>query len=314
MKKLISVVISAYNEEAGVEELSRNLIKIFGENQNYNFEVIIVENGSRDNTIDRLLEISKKDERFKILQLSKNFGMDGGISAGLSYAKGEAAVIMAADLQDPPDLIPKFIEKWEEGYENVYGIVKNRPKGRAIRQINSVIFYKIIHIMSGKVIPENVSDFRLVDKKVYQTFNEMNEHNRFIRGMFAWAGFKSIGIEFERKERFAGKSQADFISVFNLAVKGIFAYSYVPIRFISVLGFLVAGISLISLLYFVIKVLIKGVPFPGYGTLVALMLLMFGFMFLILGILGQYIAQIYEEVKGRPNYIIKKQIGFGDKA
>ena len=127
---------------------------------------------------------------------------------------------------------------------------------------------------------------------------------------FSWAGFKSIGIEFERKERFAGESQADFPAVFNLAVKGIFAYSYTPIKFISIFGFLVSGISLFGLLYFIIKVLMKGVPFPGYGTLVALMLLMFGFVFLILGILGQYIAQIYEEVKGRPNYIVKDKIGF----
>jgi glycosyltransferase involved in cell wall biosynthesis len=236
--------------------------------------------------------------------------MDGGITAGLNYAKGDAAFIMTANLQDPPPIIPQFIKKWEEGYENVYGIIKKRTGKGLLRRLNSQLFYFIINKLTNNMIPKNVSDFRLGDRKVYPTIGRMNEQNRFIRGMFVWAGFKSIGIEFERNKRFAGKSHAHFLGVLQLAIQGIFAFSYVPIRFIAIFGFIISGISLIYLLYTVTKVFTKGVPFPGYGTIVSLILLMFGFLFLILGVLGQYIAQIYEEVKERPNFIVRKEIGF----
>jgi len=310
MKKLISVVIPAYNEEAVVDELCKQLKIVFDENREYDFETIMVENGSTDRTFEKLLQIHKEDPRFKILQLSRNFRMDGGMTAGLQYAKGDAAMIMTANLQDPPNMIPQFIKKWEEGYEHVYGVVSKRPGKSWIRRLNSQLFYTIINKLTNNLIPKNASDSRLVDRKVYEAINGMNERNRFMRGMFVWAGFKSIGLKFERNKRFAGKSHAHFNGVLQLAIQGIFAFSYVPIRFIAVLGFVISGISLVDLLFTVIKVLVKGVPFPGYGTIVSLMLLMFGFLFLILGVLGQYIAQIYEEVKARPNYIVKEKIGF----
>jgi len=308
--KLITIVISAYNEEAVVDELCKQLKAVFDENPQYDFEAIIVENGSTDKTFEKLLQIHKEDQRFKILQLSRNFRMDGGMTAGLQYAKGHAAMIMTANLQDPPYMIPQFIKKWEEGYEHVYGVVSKRPGKSWIRRLNSQLFYIIINKLSNNLIPKNASDSRLIDRKIYQTINGMKERNRFMRGMFAWAGFKSIGIEFERNKRFAGKSHAHFSGVLQLAIQGIFAFSYVPIRFIAILGFVISGISLAYLLYSVIKVFVKGVPFPGYGTIVSVMLLMFGFLFLILGVLGQYLAQVYEEVKARPNYIVKEKIGF----
>jgi glycosyltransferase involved in cell wall biosynthesis len=311
LKKLISIVTSAYNEQGNIEELASHLRKIFEEKDHYDFEVIFVDNGSTDKTFEKMLEVHQQDPRFRIVQLARNFGgMDGGITAGLRYAHGDAAVIMTANLQDDPSIIPQFIEKWEEGYENVYGIVKNRPGKGIFRRINSKLFYLIANRLTGNLIPKNASDFRLIDKVVYQKINEMDERNRFLRGMFAWVGFKSIGVEFERKKRFAGKSHARFGGVLQLAIKGIFAFSYLPIRFIALMGFIISGVSLISLLYAVIRVLIKGVPFPGYGTIVSVMLLMFGLLFLILGVLGQYISQIYEEVKARPNFIVRKEIGF----
>jgi len=310
MKKLISVVIPAYNEEAVVDELCKQLKIVFDENREYDFETIMVENGSTDRTFEKLLQIHKEDPRFKILQLSRNFRMDGGMTAGLQYAKGDAAMIMTANLQDPPNMIPQFIKKWEEGYEHVYGVVSKRPGKSWIRRLNSQLFYTIINKLTNNLIPKNASDSRLVDRKVYEAINRMDERNRFMRGIFVWVGFKSIGLKFERNKRFAGKSHAHFNGVLQLAIQGIFAFSYVPIRFIAVLGFVISGISLVDLLFTVIKVLVKGVPFPGYGTIVSLMLLMFGFLFLILGVLGQYIAQIYEEVKARPNYIVKEKIGF----
>lgn len=309
MKK-ISIVTSAYNEQGCVGELARQLKLVFDKNSGYQFEVIIVENGSTDDTFSRLLDLHKTDPRFKIVRLSRNFRMDGGITAGLSHASGDAAVLMTANLQDSPEVINLFIEKWEQGYEHVYGIVKSRPGKGFFRKLNSQLFYAVINYLTDNMIPKNVSDFRLIDRKVYETINSMHERNRFMRGLFAWVGFKSIGVEFERAKRFAGVSHAPFWKVLELAIKGILAFSYIPIQAISVFGIVLSIGSLLYFIFTVAKVLVFGVPFAGYGTIVSLILMLFGFVFLILGILAQYIAQIYEEVKERPNFIVKELHGF----
>jgi glycosyltransferase involved in cell wall biosynthesis len=310
MKKLISIVIPAYNEEGCMEALAKELDDIFDQNSRYDFEAIVVENGSSDRTYEKLLVIHHRDPRFKIVRLARNFRMDGGLTAGLQYARGDAAVVMVANLQDPPAVISLFLKKWEEGFEHVYGIVKSRPGKGILRRLNSQVFYWLINRLTGNMIPRNVSDFRLLDRKVYQTINRMDERNRFMRGMFVWVGYKSTGVEFERNPRYAGESHARFSHVFQLAVQGIFAYSYFPLKIISFCGILLSAASLIYLVYTVAKILFQGVPFAGYGTIVSIIIFMFGFLFLLLGILGQYIAQIYEEVKGRPNFIVKEEIGF----
>jgi dolichol-phosphate mannosyltransferase len=309
MKKLISIVIPAYNEQDNVDELARRLQGVFAINPDYDFEAIIVENGSLDNTYEKLLAVHQHDNRFKIVQLARNFRMDGGITAGLNSAKGDAAVIMTADLQDPPELITEFIKKWEEGYENIYGIVTKRTGTSALRKLNSQLFYTVANTLTGGMIPRNVSDFRLVDRKVYETINSIHERNRFIRGLFAWVGFKSIGIEHVRAERFAGVSGAHTFKVIELALKGIFAHSYVPLKLITLTGIAVSMLSFVLLAWTVIKVVIWGVPFQGYGTIMAVMLLMFGILFTMLGIVSEYIGLIYEEVKQRPNYIVSKTLG-----
>jgi dolichol-phosphate mannosyltransferase len=233
MKKLISIVTSAYNEEECVEYLAQSIKKVFENLQNYNFEVIFVENGSTDRTYEKMLKIHNEDKRFKIVRLSRNFRMDGGITAGLNYANGEAVILMTANLQDKPSLIPEFIKKWEEGYEHVYAIVKSRPGKSIFRKAFSKIFYVIINYMTDDLIPKDVSDYRLIDRKIVKTINNIHERNRFMRGLFAWSGFKSTGIEFERDKRYAGKSHAHFWKVVELALKGIFAFSYKPIYFIA---------------------------------------------------------------------------------
>ncbi|MDH2915653.1 MAG: glycosyltransferase family 2 protein [Gallionella sp.] len=309
MKKLISIVIPAYNEQDNIEELAKRLQGVFSANPNYEFEAIIVENGSQDQTFEKLLAVYQRDSRFKILQLARNFRMDGGITAGLNYASGDAAVIMTADLQDPPELITEFIRKWEEGYENVFGMVTKRNGTSTLRRFNSQLFYKIANALTGGMIPKNVSDFRLVDRKVYLTINSIHERNRFVRGLFAWVGFKSIGIEHERAERFAGVSGAHTFKVIELALKGIFAHSYVPLKFITVTGILVSTLAFILLAWTVTKASLWGVPFDGYGTIMTVMLLMFGIMFTMLGVVSEYIGLIYEEVKQRPNYVVRQTKG-----
>ncbi len=307
--KLISIVVPAYNEEDSVDELSRRLKALFLQAPRYEFEVIVVENGSIDRTYEKLLKIHEEDKRFKILKLSRNFRKDGGVTAGLNYVSGEAAILMDADLQDPPELILNFLEKWEEGYENVYGVIKKRNGVPFLRRMNSNLFYWLINKLASGMIPKNVSDFRLIDKKVYRTINTMQERNRFVRGLFAWVGFKSIGIEFEKPQRFAGVTNADTLKVIDLAMKGILAHSYIPLKLITIMGMIISGISFVILLGMILKWVLLGVPFAGYGTIMTALLLLFGFLFTLLGIIGEYIGLIYEEVKNRPNYIVSEKHG-----
>ena len=238
MKKKIAVIIPAYNESECVDELASRLAMVFDSEPAYDFEAIIVENGSTDDTMDKLLAIHEADPRFKILQLARNFRMDGGLTAGLNVVDADAVVLMTADLQDPPEFIPEMIRKWEEGYENVYGVVTERRGTGPIRTMNSQLFYWLAGKLTDDRITSNASDFRLVDRKVYEAVRSMDERNRFVRGLFSWVGFKSIGLPMERPPRFAGESKAYSFGVIDLAFKGIFAHSYVPLRLITLTGFL----------------------------------------------------------------------------
>jgi dolichol-phosphate mannosyltransferase len=305
-KKLISLIIPAYNEEDCVDELFNRLDAVFATEPQYDFEVVIVENGSIDSTWVKLQAIAEKDSRFKILKLSRNFRMDGGLTAGLDFIKGDACVLMTADLQDPPELIPQFLRYWEQGYENIFGVITKREGTGPIRTMNSKLFYWLAGKLTDGRIPRNASDFRLVDRKVYEAVKGMTERNRFVRGLFAWAGFNSIGVPMERPPRFGGVSNAHTLKVLDLAFKGIFAHSYKPLRLITVFGFILSGISFISIIPLFFLWLFVGVPFAGFGTLVGLFLLVFGIVSLMLGILSEYVGLIYEEVKARPNYVVSE--------
>src|SRR6476661_1529264 len=207
-RRLISVVVPAYNESECVEELARRLAAVMDSEPTYDFEVVIVENGSLDDTWEKLQKIHDADPRFKILQLARNFRMDGGLTAGLAHITGDAAVVMTADLQDPPELIPTFIRRWEEGYENVYMIVSERRGTGLMRRFNSRAFYWLADKATEGRIVRNASDFRLVDRAVYEAVNTMQERNRFVRGLFAWVGYKSVGVEHVRAPRYGGDSKA----------------------------------------------------------------------------------------------------------
>jgi glycosyltransferase involved in cell wall biosynthesis len=308
-RRKISIIIPAYNEEDCVDELATRLAAVFDSESSYDFECVIVENGSADSTMERLVDINKRDGRFKILQLARNFRMDGGITAGLAVVDGDACVLMTADLQDPPELIPTFMREWEKGYENVYGVVTQRQGTGVVRTFNSKAFYWLAGKLTNDRITKNASDFRLVDRKVYETVRSMEERNRFVRGLFSWVGFKSIGIPMVRVPRFAGVSNAHTLKVLDLAFKGIFAHSYVPLRAITITGFVVSALAVVSLVFFATSFVFFGVPFNGYGTLIATMLIGFGIVALILGVIGEYIGLIYEEVKRRPNFVISEKIG-----
>jgi dolichol-phosphate mannosyltransferase len=309
MKKLISIIIPAYNETDCVDELARRLALIFEAESAYDFECVIVENGSLDDTYEKLLKIHAADSRFKILKLARNFRMDGGLTAGLSHVTGDACVLMTADLQDPPELIPDFLRLWEQGYENVYGVVTERQGTGPIRTFNSKAFYWLANKLTDGRVTKNASDFRLVDKTVYESVRAMDERNRFVRGLFSWVGFNSIGVPMVRPPRHGGVSNAHTLKVLDLAFKGIFAHSYKPLRLISVVGMLVSLGAVITTIWLAIQAVAYGVPFSGYGTIMCTLLLGLGIITLLLGVIGEYLALIYEEVKRRPNYIVSKKIG-----
>lgn len=307
--KSVTVIVPAYNEELCVDELASRLKGVFDSEPGYKWKAIIVENGSTDGTWEKLQAISSRYSQFKVLRLSRNFRMDGGLTAGLEYVDSDACILMTADLQDPPEVIPSFLRKWEEGYENIYGVVQERQGISFIRKLNSRLFYKLAGRLSDGEIPENASDFRLVDRKVYETVRSMTERNRFVRGLFAWVGFKSIGVPMTRPPRFAGQSNAHSMKVLELALKGIFAHSYKPLRFISVFGLALSSISFIALIPLALIWFLVGVPFAGFGSIVALILCGLGMQALMLGIISEYLGLVYEEVKGRPNFVVSEKIG-----
>jgi dolichol-phosphate mannosyltransferase len=310
MRKLISIVIPAYNEEEVLGELEKRLKAVANANSGYNFEIIIVENGSFDSSFEKLLEMNREDKRFKVVQLSRNFGCDGGITAGLSYARGDAAVIMNADLQDPPEMIAQFIKKWEEGYDVVYGIIKKREGVSLTRKLLSALAYRIIYYSTSSTMPKDASDFRLMDRRVYTVVNGIQEKNRYLRGIVAWTGFNQIGIPYERPPRFAGEAKAGFIAAANVGINGLFSFSYVPLQLAMILGFLVSLSSFIMIFVELGLYLMYGRVVPGFTTTIIVILFLFGILFFLLGLMGIYMARIYDEVKQRPNFIVRREIGF----
>lgn len=308
-RKRISVIMPAYNEEECVEALYNRLGSVCDALIGYEFEYILVDNGSTDNTYAIAATIHRRDPRLKVLKLTRNFLPEGGIAAGLSIASGDAAIIMSADLEDPPELIPEFIAKWEQGYENVYGVIEKRSTS-AVRSFNSSLFYKLLHRMTGGMIPKDVADFRLIDRRLVDMLNRMPERNRFFRGLAAWSGYKSLGIPFERGLRHGGESKASTRVVLNLAARGLCSFSVTPLRLPFLLGGLLSVPSFIALVYILCSVMISGWhPMSGFGIIVYMNLFLFGVLFMVLGVMGEYIGQISSEVKGRPLFMVDSHLG-----
>ena len=254
--------------------------------------------------LDVLMSLQKLNNRVEIIKLSRNFKMDGGIAAGIEQVDTDAAIIMTANLQDDPAIIPDFIKLWEQGYDHVYGIVKSRPGKSPIRRLNSKFFYFLINKLSNGQIPKGVSDYRLIDKKVINAVKTLGEFNRFYRGFFSWVGFKSTGLEFERNTRFSGKSHAATLPVLGFALRGIFAFSLTPLRISTFFALFLSASSIVILGIQVFRWLRFGVPFDGFGTVVGILLLLIGFLFTAIAIMSEYIGLIYNETKGRPHFII----------
>ena len=312
-RNLISVAIPVFNEEKNLSELARRLQNVFDSlKDQYDFEVVFCENGSSDTSYSLLQQLRASDSRFKIVRLVRNFYMEGGMMAALAEVKGDACVVMSSDLQDPPEMIPEFIKKWEEGYENVYTVITKRHGEGVLRRGAAQAFYWLIDKISSHPVPRNASDFRLVSKAAYSAFNAMPERVKLIRTVWGWLGFRSFGIEYERPARVAGKSSFNPFVTAPYAVRAIFGTSFSPLRLIPIFGLLLSLASFLGILGIAVFVIVFGVPFPGFGTLMAVNLLLFGFVFLFMGILSEYVGMIFEEVRHRPLYLIADRLGLDD--
>ena len=311
---MISIVIPIYNEEDNLPNLHKRLTEaapLWKED----YEVLLVDDGSIDSSIDLMMEICRKDSHFRIVKLSRNFGHQAAISAGIKVSKGKAVVIMDGDLQDPPEELPRFLEKWRKGYHVVYAIRRHR-KESFLKRICYSVFYRLLKIASDIQIPLDSGDFCVMDRKVVNVLNnEMAEQSRFVRGLRAYAGFKQIGVEYERAERYAGTVKYTFGKLLKLALDGLFDFSTLPLKFATFLGIFISLPSFLIGVFFIIhrifdfKVLgYSPSDTPGLASLAVGMFFLGGVMLLILGIMGEYLARIYFEVKRRPFYIIEEII------
>lgn len=306
--RTISIAIPAYNEAENIGELWRRLTRVFdGLADRYRFEVVVCENGSRDASYERLVEIAKDDSRLRIVQLSRNFHMEGGVLAAVSRASGDACIVMSADLQDPPEMIPDLIEKWESGYDHVYTVITHRHGESLFRRTAAEAFYRILDRVSDFPIPRNASDFRLVDRRMYEAFNALPEKDRMIRSTWAWLGFRSTGIPYERPARVGGKSSFNPFVTGAYAIRGIFATSLKPLKLLPIAGFILSAISFLGLILGAARAIWSGVPAPGFGTITSLLLLLFGILFLLLAVLAEYVGMIYIETRARPAFIVRSE-------
>lgn len=307
MKK-ISVVIPMYYEEDVVQECYKRITNILSSLKDYEYEIICINDGSKDKTLEILEQIAKEDKNLKIISFSRNFGHQCAVTAGLQYVTGDAIIIIDADLQDPPELIPDMLKLWEQGNEVIYGKRKTREGESKFKLLTAKMFYNTLNALSDVNIPKDTGDFRLVDKKVVDVINSLPEHNKFLRGLFSWVGFEQKAFEYERKERFAGKTKYPLKKMIRLASDGIISFSTKPLKIVGGLGIVSIFLSLIILLYSILSFVFRWNNLtPGWTSIMITITFFCGTILLSLWMIGEYIARIYDESKSRPQYIIDKK-------
>lgn len=310
-KAYYSIVIPMYNEEEVISESYKRLKKVM-DSTGENYELIFINDGSKDKTLEKLLKTAKNDKNLKVINFSRNFGHQNAITAGMDHAKGDAIIVIDADLQDPPEIIPEMIKKWKEGYHVVYGKRIARKGETLFKKLTAKIFYRLLNKLTDVYVPEDVGDFRLIDRKVCDQMKRIKEKNRYIRGLIAWLGFNQTEVLYVREKRFAGKTKYPLKKMLKFASNAIISFSYKPLKIASHLGIFT---SLIGILYFIYILYLKfftNKTVQGWTSIVSINLIFFGVVLLIQGITGEYIGRIYDEIKDRPLYIIKDKIGFNE--
>ncbi len=308
MMKKISIISPCYNEEWMVEKFFSELFLTLDQITEYQFEIIIVNDGSTDATLRKLKTHSEKDSRLCIIDLSRNFGKEMAMTAGLNQASGDAAIIVDFDLQDPFLLIPQFLQKWEEGFEAVVGIRQDRSSDNFFKRKTAEFFYYFYNLFADIKIPKNAGDCRLIDKKIIEQLKNLPERQRFMKGLFSWVGAKSDYVYYNRKERPTGSSRFSGWKLWNFAIEGITSFSTLPLRIWTYIGFIIAALSFIYAIYIISLTLFFGVKVPGYSSLIVAILFLGGIQIMGIGIIGEYLGRVYMEVKKRPTYLIREII------
>ena len=309
---LLSVVIPMYYEEAVVEACYKALRRVMYKN-NWQYEFIFVNDGSKDQTLSLLKEIALSDSNVKIIDFSRNFGHQVAVTAGIFHSIGEVTVIIDADLQDPPNLIEQMVEKWKEGYDVVYAKRKRRKGETLFKRISAKCFYRFLHYMAEIDIPLDTGDFRLMDHKVVEAFKEMPERKRFVRGIVSWVGFDQTYIEYERDERYAGETKYPLKKMLHFAMDGIISFSTKPLKLVRSFGFITIFVAILLTVYLLIAKYVLHLVVTGWTSLIVAITFFSGVQLFSIGILGEYIARIYDESKQRPLYHIKEKINFTEK-
>jgi glycosyltransferase involved in cell wall biosynthesis len=306
-----SLVVPAHNEEGVIEELAARLADVMGELDG-EAETILVDDGSRDRTHELMLEVAAADPRFKVVKLSRNFGHQIALTAGVDMAVGDAVIVLDADLQDPPEVVLELAERWREGYDVVYAVRDVREGETRFKRATAALFYRAFNRISEVKVPLDVGDFRLVDRRALDVFSQMRESNRFVRGMFSWIGLKQTGVLYKRHERFAGETKYPLKKMIRFATTGIISFSAAPLRAALKLGFLVSFVSFSLGIWSLLVKLTGFYNVPGWTSIVVVTTFIGGIQLMILGVIGEYIGEIHGEVKRRPLYVVSELQNFDD--
>jgi glycosyltransferase involved in cell wall biosynthesis len=308
---VISLIVPVFNEQDLIEIFLEKTSSVM-EEAGLDYEYVFVNDGSTDATLTKLIDLSAINSRIRIINLSRNFGKEAGMTAGIDHVRGNVLVPIDVDLQDPPELIPQFVEKWREGYDVVYGVRTSRDDDSMIKRASAGWFYRLFNRLSSVHIPDNAGDFRLIDERATSVLRQLHERNRFMKGLFSWVGFYSIGVPYSRPARVAGQTKWNYRKLWNFALDGIFGFSTVPLRIWSYVGMAISLISFLYASFIVISILVFGIDLPGYASLLTVVLFMGGMQLLSLGIIGEYLGRLFVEVKQRPVYIIEGMYAGGD--
>lgn len=311
--KKISILIPAYNEQEVLHHLYERLNKLAGETTDYDFEFLFINDGSRDRTLEIIKSYAKKDPRIGYVNLSRNFGKETAMLAGLDHVTGDATVIIDADLQDPPELIPKMIQYWEEGYDDVYARRSSREGESWLKKATSTAFYKILQKSTRIPIQQDTGDFRLLDKRCVEALRQIRESQRYTKGMFSWIGYEKKEITYDRDPRLAGETKWNYFRLLDLAVEGIVSFTTAPLRWSTVMGMIVSFLAFVYIAFLVFRTLFFGSDLAGYPSMMAVILFLGGVQLLSLGVIGEYIARIFNETKNRPPYFVEEYHASGRK-
>ena len=311
-KKLLSIIVPMYYEELVAYECYHRIKNVVNGIESMDHEIIFVNDGSKDRTLAILKSIAKGDKCVKIIDFSRNFGHQAAVTAGLFNCNGDAIVIIDADLQDPPEIIPEMISKWEEGHQVIYGKRKIRSGESKFKLLTAKYFYRVLSYMASIEIPKDTGDFRLMDRIVVEAFKEMPEQNRFIRGMVSWIGFDQVPLEYNRDDRFAGETKYPLRKMIKFATDGIVSFSTKPLKLTAIFGIGTIGISILLIIYTIITKIMSDTSM-GWASTMCVILFFSGVKLLSLGVIGEYIARIYDESKNRPLYLVKEKINFDNK-